>query len=175
MRVDGLTYSFLGNVSSDLVNGTVNSTAVTFGPANTFLGGQAGPMKVNLVFSNPIEVRSHSSVTSISTYATYKARRLGKAIHPILVHVFLRKFVGQQKSCRAGVFRCQRWYVRSSFEGRRSSSVSLQTGARGIERRKFCGPRRPIPMSSSIVSRSRLQKHSWRYLTKLNGVRYIML
>jgi hypothetical protein len=63
VRVDGLTYSFLGNVESDLVNGTVNSSSVGFGPANTFLSGLAGPMQVHLTFSNPIEVRSHSSVT----------------------------------------------------------------------------------------------------------------
>ena len=63
MRVDGLTYSLLGNGVSNLVNTTVNSTSVSSSPGNTFLGGQAGPMVVNLTFSNPIEVRSHSSVT----------------------------------------------------------------------------------------------------------------
>ena len=63
MRVDGLTYSFLGDVVLDLVNGTVNSTTVRIGPANTLLIGQAGPMQVNLTFFSPIEVRSHSSVT----------------------------------------------------------------------------------------------------------------
>jgi hypothetical protein len=63
VRVDGLTYSFLGSVASNLVNGTVNRTSVEIGPVNTFLGGQAGPMQVNLTFSNPIEVRSLSSVT----------------------------------------------------------------------------------------------------------------
>src|SRR6266566_7227446 len=47
----------------------------------------------------------------MSTYTTYKARRLGKAIHPILVPIFLCKFLGQQKSYRAGIFRCQRRYV----------------------------------------------------------------
>jgi hypothetical protein len=63
VRVDGLTYSFLGDVVSSLVNGTVNSTSFGIGPANTLLLGQAGPMQVNLSFFSPIEVRSHSSVT----------------------------------------------------------------------------------------------------------------
>jgi hypothetical protein len=63
VRVDGLTYSFLGNVASNLVNGTVNSTSLAIGPARTVVFGQAGPMQVNLTFFNPIEVRSHSSVT----------------------------------------------------------------------------------------------------------------
>ena len=63
VRVDGLTYSLLGSVASNLVNGSVNSTALEFGPVETVLIGQAGPMKVTLNFSSPIEVRSHSSVT----------------------------------------------------------------------------------------------------------------
>ena len=58
VRVDGLTYSFLGNVASNLVNGTVNSTSGTIGPSFTSLYGHAGPMQVNLTFSSPIEVRS---------------------------------------------------------------------------------------------------------------------
>ncbi len=62
VRVDGLTYTFLGDVASNLVNGTVNSSYIFFGPAFTVLVGQAGPMQVNLTFLNPIEVRPHSSV-----------------------------------------------------------------------------------------------------------------
>lgn len=66
VRVDGLTYSFLGSVDSNLVNGSVNSTSFGsggLGPANTVLFGQAGPMQINLTFFSPIEVRSHSFVT----------------------------------------------------------------------------------------------------------------
>ena len=59
VRVDGVTYSFLGNSLND----TVNVTDITIGPANSIIIGQVGPMRVNLTFSNPIEVRSHSSVT----------------------------------------------------------------------------------------------------------------
>ncbi len=61
VRVDGLTYSFLGSVASNLVNGTANSTSFGIGPANTLLFGHAGPMQVNLTFFSPIEVRSRSS------------------------------------------------------------------------------------------------------------------
>jgi hypothetical protein len=63
VRVDGLTYSFLGSVPSNLVNGSVNSTSFFIGPANTVILGQAGPMEVNLTFFSPIEVCSHPSVT----------------------------------------------------------------------------------------------------------------
>ena len=78
VRVDGLTYSFLGDVPPNLVNGTVNlnSTFFAIGPTYTQLSGNAGPMQVNLTFLNPIEVCCHSFVTSISTYTSTKARRL---------------------------------------------------------------------------------------------------
>ena len=62
VRVDNLTYLFLGDVDPNLINGTVNSTNFMVGPSSTILGGQAGPMQVNLTFLNPIEVRFHSFV-----------------------------------------------------------------------------------------------------------------
>jgi hypothetical protein len=63
VRVDGLTYSFLGSVASNLVNGSVNSTNFYIGPVNSVISGQAGPMEVNLTFFSPIEVCSHPSVS----------------------------------------------------------------------------------------------------------------
>jgi hypothetical protein len=70
VRIDDLTYSFLGDVDSNLVNGTVrlNSTFFAIGPTYTLLSGHAGPMQVNLTFHNPIEVCSHPFLTSMSTY-----------------------------------------------------------------------------------------------------------
>ena len=62
MRVDGLTYSFLGDVDPTLTNATVNSTIYWINPLTTILTAHAGPMQVNLTFFNPIEVRSHSSL-----------------------------------------------------------------------------------------------------------------
>jgi hypothetical protein len=62
VRVDGLTYSFLGDVDPNLVNATVNSTIYWINPLTTILMAHAGPMQVNLTFFNPIEVRSHSSL-----------------------------------------------------------------------------------------------------------------
>jgi hypothetical protein len=63
VRVDGLTYSFLGDVVLSILNGTVNLTSHTVTPTQTVVTGQAGPMQVNLTFLNPIEVRFHSIVT----------------------------------------------------------------------------------------------------------------
>ena len=63
MRVDNMTFSFLGAVVPEIINGTVNITSLTVTPTRTIVTGQAGPMQVNLTFLNPIEVRSHSFVT----------------------------------------------------------------------------------------------------------------
>jgi hypothetical protein len=63
VRVDGLTYSFLGDVLPNLYNGTVNFTSIAITPTQTVFAARAGPMQVNLTFLNPIEVRIHSSVT----------------------------------------------------------------------------------------------------------------
>ena len=63
VRVDGQTYSFLGDVLPNLYNGTVNFTSIAITPTQTVVAAQAGPMQVNLTFLNPIEVRIHSSVT----------------------------------------------------------------------------------------------------------------
>ena len=58
-----MTYSFLGDVPSNLNNGTVNLTNIVMTPTQTVVTARAGPMQVNLTFLNPIEVRFHSSVT----------------------------------------------------------------------------------------------------------------
>jgi hypothetical protein len=65
LRVDGLTYSFLGDASGDLgnLNGTVNLTNVAVTPTQTVVTARAGTMQVNLTFLNPIEVCFHSSAT----------------------------------------------------------------------------------------------------------------
>ena len=63
MRVDNITYSFLGDELRWGVNGTVNLTNIMVTPTQTVITAQAGPMQVNLTFLIPIEVRSHASFT----------------------------------------------------------------------------------------------------------------
>jgi hypothetical protein len=66
VRVDGLTYSFLGNeglVPGGPLNGTVNFTNIVVTPTQTEIAARAGPMQVNLTFLSPIEVRFHYFVT----------------------------------------------------------------------------------------------------------------
>ena len=59
MRVDGLTYSFLGDAPFN--NGTVNLMNTVVTPTQTVLTAEAGRMQFNLTFLNPIEVRLVSS------------------------------------------------------------------------------------------------------------------
>ena len=75
VRVDGLTYWFLGfetgtgnvtvpsGVPTTATGGAVNFTNVVVTPTQTVIVAQAGPMQVNLTFLNPIEVRFHPSDT----------------------------------------------------------------------------------------------------------------
>ena len=77
VRVDNLTYSYLGDVTSNLYNGTVNFTSIAITPTQTVVSARAGPMQVNLTFLNPIEVRSALLLLTMSTYTSSKAPRLG--------------------------------------------------------------------------------------------------
>jgi hypothetical protein len=113
-------------------------------------------------------------LTSMSTYASCKAPRFGQAIHPILVYVFHRKVNQWLESSRAGVFRRQWRYSQSFSKARRFSLASLQSGPRGIGRRRFCGTRHSILMPSTIMSHSRHQQYTQRYSTNRNGVHYIL-
>jgi hypothetical protein len=63
VRVDGVTYSFFGNILPNFYNVTVNFTSIAITPTQTAVTARAGPMQVNLAFLNPIEVRIHFSVT----------------------------------------------------------------------------------------------------------------
>ena len=56
LRVDNITYSFLGN--SQRVNGSVNLTNTVISPTQTKFTAEAGPMQFNLTFLNPIEVQT---------------------------------------------------------------------------------------------------------------------
>ena len=69
VRVDNLTYSFMGDVDSNLVNDSVYPTLVTVGPTSTILRATGGPMDMNLTFLNPVEVRFPYFVDFSATYA----------------------------------------------------------------------------------------------------------
>ncbi|KAI0278702.1 hypothetical protein BGY98DRAFT_916704, partial [Russula aff. rugulosa BPL654] len=89
VRVDGLTYSFLGSVDSNIVNGSVNSTSFGFGslgPANTMLFGQAGPMQINLTFFSPIEPDNWVKQSIPFSYLAFSASSSDNKSHAVQVY-----------------------------------------------------------------------------------------
>ncbi|KAF8491815.1 hypothetical protein F5888DRAFT_1619594 [Russula emetica] len=88
VRVDDLTYSFLGDVDPNLVNGTVNlnSTFFAIGPTYTLLSGHAGPMQVNLTFRNPIEPGDWVKQSIPFSYMSFTASSSDGAGHYVQVY-----------------------------------------------------------------------------------------
>ena len=176
VRVDGLSYSFLGDeglVPGGPLNDSVNLTNIVVTPTQTVVTAQAGPMQVNLTFLIPIEVRFQSSVTftflhmhhlkpgdwvkqSIPfSYMSFTAKSLDGASHAVQVY----------SDITGGT--CSR-SPKPAF-----SPASTQSGAQEIELRRFSGARRPMPISSTTASTSRFRQFSTRSSTKRIGVRCI--
>ena len=162
VRVDDLTYSFLGFVSPNFLNGTANFTSIAITPTQTMVSARAGPMQVNLTFLNPIEVRFYSIVTFNFHTRVILSPKIGSSnpshSHtwhsprtPLMVQVTLSRYIRMSAEVRPVVLRNPSFF-----------SASLQNGTQGIERRRFCGARRPMPMSSSTVSHSSHQNYSPR-------------
>ncbi|KAF8480056.1 hypothetical protein DFH94DRAFT_692413 [Russula ochroleuca] len=88
LRVDGLTYSFLGDASGDLgnLNGTVNLTNVAVTPTQTVVTARAGTMQVNLTFLNPIEPRDWVKQSIPFSYMAFTASSLDGAAHSVQVY-----------------------------------------------------------------------------------------
>jgi hypothetical protein len=175
VRVDGLTYPLLGGVLPNLYNDTVNFTSIAITPTQTVASARAGPMQVNLTFLNPIEVRFSLFFyfQSLHThhlkpqdwvkqsipfsYMAFTANSLDGASHAVQVY----------SDVSGGTYSC-------SSKVRLCSLAWLQSGTQGIDRRRSCGARRPMPMSSITVSHSRHRYSSPKSSTKRNGVVYIM-
>jgi hypothetical protein len=88
VRIDGLTYSFLGDVSggSASLNGTVNVTDTVITPTQTVVAAQAGPMQVNLTFLNPIEPGDWVKQSIPFSYLALSAKSLDGAAHTVQVY-----------------------------------------------------------------------------------------
>ncbi|KAH9996278.1 hypothetical protein BJV77DRAFT_942524 [Russula vinacea] len=85
VRVDGLTYSFLGD-ERQAVNGTVNLTNVAVTPTQTVVTARAGPMQVNLTFLNPIEPRDWVKQSIPFSYMAFTAGSLDGVAHAVQVY-----------------------------------------------------------------------------------------
>ncbi|KAF8497594.1 hypothetical protein F5888DRAFT_301200 [Russula emetica] len=86
VRVDGLTYSFLGDVLPTLQNGTVNVTNTVMTPTQTVVTAQAGPMMVNLTFLNPIEPQDWVKQSIPFSYMAFTATSMDGASHAVQVY-----------------------------------------------------------------------------------------
>ncbi|KAI9459208.1 hypothetical protein BJY52DRAFT_1119183 [Lactarius psammicola] len=84
VRIDGLTYSFLGNEPG--LNGTVNVTDTVITPTQTVIAAQAGPMQVNLTFLNPIEPGDWVKQSIPFSYLALSAKSLDGAAHTVQVY-----------------------------------------------------------------------------------------
>ncbi|KAI9464134.1 hypothetical protein BJY52DRAFT_1114957 [Lactarius psammicola] len=84
VRVDNITYSFLGDSPS--VNGSVNLTNTVITPTQTKLTAQAGPMQFNLTFLNPIEPGDWVKQSIPFSYLSLTAESLDGAAHAVQVY-----------------------------------------------------------------------------------------
>ena len=169
MRVDGVTYSVMGNETPS-VNGTANLTDILITPTQTMVTSQVGPMQVNLTFLNPIEVRLDFSVCfkHIHTHHSKPGDWVKQSIPFSYIAFTTNSLDGSAHSVQlytdiTGGTR------KPSCEAPRVSPASLQNGTRVIEINRLYGARRPPPMSSITMSDSRSQQCLMRSATKRNG------
>ncbi|KAH9020011.1 hypothetical protein EDB85DRAFT_2153324 [Lactarius pseudohatsudake] len=89
VRIDGLTYSFLGGFPGNTgtsVNVTVNITETVITPTQTVVSAQAGPMEFNLTFLNPIEPGDWVKQSIPFSYLALTAKSLDGAVHNVQVY-----------------------------------------------------------------------------------------
>ncbi|KAH9021634.1 hypothetical protein EDB84DRAFT_1274897 [Lactarius hengduanensis] len=89
VRIDGLTYSFLGGDPGNTVasvNATVDVTNTVITPTQTVISAQAGPMEFNLTFLNPIEPRDWVKQSIPFSYLALTAKSLDGAVHNVQVY-----------------------------------------------------------------------------------------
>ncbi|KAH9968154.1 hypothetical protein BC827DRAFT_1122730 [Russula dissimulans] len=86
VRVDGTTYSFLGDPVSSVVNGTVNQTSVVVTPTRTIVTAQAAQMQVNLTFLSPIEPGDWVKQSVPFSYMSLTAKSLDGLSHAVQVY-----------------------------------------------------------------------------------------
>ncbi|KAI0289968.1 DUF1793-domain-containing protein [Russula brevipes] len=83
VRVDNVTYSFLGDPVSSVTNDTANLTSIVVTPTQTNVTAQAGPMQVSLTFLNPIEPGDWVKQSIPFSYMAFTARSLDGAAHVV--------------------------------------------------------------------------------------------
>ncbi|KAI0267461.1 hypothetical protein BC834DRAFT_953477, partial [Gloeopeniophorella convolvens] len=84
VRVDGLTYSFLGDIPG--ANTTVNLTNTLVTPTQTIVTAVAGPIQVNLTFLNPIEPGDFIKQSIPFSYMSLTVKSLDGNTHSVQVY-----------------------------------------------------------------------------------------
>ncbi|KAI0665951.1 hypothetical protein C8Q78DRAFT_1062280 [Trametes maxima] len=84
IRVDGQTYSWLGNDAQR--SGTANVTNVQFTPTRTIFTMQAGPMSVTVTFLSPIEPSDWVLQSLPFSYVSVEANSLDGQAHSVQVY-----------------------------------------------------------------------------------------
>ncbi|KAI0645913.1 DUF1793-domain-containing protein [Trametes meyenii] len=84
IRVDGQTYSWLGNDAQR--SGTANVTNVQFTPTRTIFTMQAGPMNVTVTFLSPIEPSDWVLQSLPFSYVSVEANALDGQSHSVQVY-----------------------------------------------------------------------------------------
>ncbi|KAH9066369.1 hypothetical protein EDB87DRAFT_713658 [Lactarius vividus] len=84
VRVDNITYLFLGSAPD--VNTTVKLTNTLISPTQTQLSAEAGPMRTNLTFLNPIEPQNWVKQSIPFSYMSLTAESLDGAAHDMQVY-----------------------------------------------------------------------------------------
>ncbi|KAI0705121.1 hypothetical protein C8T65DRAFT_740959 [Cerioporus squamosus] len=90
IRVDGLTYSWMGNYNSH--NGTANVTGIQITPTRSIFAMQAGPMNLTVTFLSPFEPSDWVNQSTPFSYLSVEAQSLDGDTH----HVQLYSEIGSQ-------------------------------------------------------------------------------
>ncbi|KAH8977287.1 hypothetical protein EDB86DRAFT_2818156 [Lactarius hatsudake] len=85
LRVDGTTYSFFER-DLESANGTANVIDTVVTPTQTVIAAQAGPMRVNFTFLNPIEPGDWVKQSIPFSYLAFSAKSLDGAAHAVQVY-----------------------------------------------------------------------------------------
>ncbi|KAI9456365.1 hypothetical protein BJY52DRAFT_1171492, partial [Lactarius psammicola] len=84
VRVDNITYLFLGETAE--ITTRVNLTGTVITPTQTKLTAEAGHMQFNLTFLNPIEPGDWVKQSIPFSYLSLAAKSLDGAVHAVQVH-----------------------------------------------------------------------------------------
>lgn len=103
IRVDGLTYNWMGGDVGPPNSGNVTNVQIT--PTRSIFTMQAGPMNVTVTYLSPIEVRTLSLPERAPVTHLCVAIGLGPAVSSVLLRICGSNFSGRSKPQCADILR----------------------------------------------------------------------